>query len=92
MRGVPQRSVLRLILCNIFINNVDSGIKYTLRKFEDDTKKCGVVKTPEGKDAMQRGSSSGPRRISRVLKVQQSQAQGLASGLQKPSLSIQAAR
>jgi len=54
MSGIPRGSVLRPVLCNIFVGNMDSGIEWTLSKFDDDTKMCGAIDTLEGRDATQR--------------------------------------
>ncbi|GAB0177364.1 mitochondrial enolase superfamily member 1 [Grus japonensis] len=52
--GVPQGLVLGPALFNIFVGDMDSGIKCTLSKFTNDTKLCGVVNMLEGRDAIQR--------------------------------------
>jgi len=54
MSGIPQRSVLGLVLFNLFVSSVDSGIECTRSKFTDDTKLCDAIAMLEGRDAIQR--------------------------------------
>jgi len=42
------------VLFNIFVGNLDSGIKCTLNMFADDTELSGAVDMPEGRHAIQR--------------------------------------
>ncbi|PKU49402.1 rna-directed dna polymerase from mobile element jockey-like [Limosa lapponica baueri] len=52
MSGILQG--LRLVLFNIFVGGIGSGIECTLRKFANDTKLCSVVDMLERRDAIQR--------------------------------------
>jgi len=52
--GVPQGSVLGLVLFNISISDTDSGIECTLHKFAEDTKLSDVVNMLERQDPVQR--------------------------------------
>jgi len=53
--GVSQGSVLRpTILFNIFINDSESEIECTFRKFVEDTKLYDVVDIPEGWNTIHR--------------------------------------
>lgn len=51
---VPQGSLLGLVLFNIIVRDMGSGIKCTLSKPAGDTELCGAADVLEGRDAIQR--------------------------------------
>jgi len=54
MSGIPQGSVLGLVVFNIFVGDMDNGIESTISKFANDTKLCGATVMLEGRDAIWR--------------------------------------
>ncbi|CAM4470707.1 unnamed protein product [Lepidochelys olivacea] len=52
--GVPQGSVLRPILFNLFINNLEKGVNSVVAKFADDTKLLKIVKTKADCEELQK--------------------------------------
>ena len=83
--GVPQGLVLGLVLLNIFVGDMDSGIEFTLSRFAG-TELSVVVNMLERKDAIQRDLNS---LESQLHEVQQCQVQGPAPGLEQSQRQIQ---
>jgi len=83
--GVPQGSVLGLLLFNIFVGDMDSGIEGTLSKFAYDTRLRGAVDTLEGWDTIQRNLDRLERWAhANLMKMNQAKCKVLHMGRGKP--------
>jgi len=71
--GAPQGSVLGLVLFNIFVDGMDSGIECILSKLANDTKLCSVVDMLDRRDATQRNPNRFERwacaNLRKIIKV-----------------------
>lgn len=54
MSGGHQRLVLGLVMFNILVSNMESGIECTLSEFSKTTKLCGMISTLQRRGATQR--------------------------------------
>lgn len=55
-KTVQLKALYPELYCNIFINSLDDGTRYTLNRFANDTKLGGGAEAPEGHAAIK-----GPR-------------------------------
>ncbi|TRZ07525.1 hypothetical protein HGM15179_019579 [Zosterops borbonicus] len=64
---------------------MDSGIKYTLNKFTNDTKMCGAINTLEGRDAIQKDLDKLERRVcANLMKFNKAKCKVLHLGYGNP--------
>jgi len=78
------------VLFNMFVGDMDNGIKCILTKFADDSKLWGADDTPEAQDVTQRNLGMLGNGARGHHLVHKSQMQSLAPGSPQPSLSVQA--
>jgi len=90
---VPLGFALGSVLFYIFINDSDSGIKCTLRKFADDTKMCSGVNTPDGRDAIQMDLGRLEQWAQEnLIRFNKSKCEVLYLGHDNPPITVQAER
>ena len=92
MISVPQGSVLSLVLFDIFVNDINDGIKCTLSKFADDAKLRDAVDTAVGKDAIQRVFDQLRRAFVKLMKFNKAKCKVLHMGCIKSQVCIQTGR
>ena len=77
------------MLFNIYINNLDSGIKCPLSKFADNTKLSGAADTGEGRNAIQRDLD----KLGSLVRFNKAKYKALATlGSQQSQIRVQANR